>query len=121
MKKVSILFAAAFAVVGLLVSWKAVNNSAVVIQDGGCWFSINGYSGTTDNGNFVATNSGNGIVSCQFSGVENNTGKAVVFNSKDFPGATCGTMAGPTDDWRIVISPSGQASFTCKLNGAGGH
>lgn len=118
MKKASILLAAAFAVVGLLASWKAMNNSALVIQNGGCWFGLNGYTGVTDDGNFVVTNSGNGIVSCKFSGVENNTGKALVFSSRDYPGATCGTMAGPTDDWKIVISPSGQANFTCKLNGA---
>lgn len=117
MKKTSILFAAAFAVVTFLISWTASSKSAAIvsIDEIGCGMLNGDGSGTwTDNTHSVVTSSGNSTLRCQISDVPNSTGKAVIFNFGN-TGSYCNTSIGLTDNWQEVVSADGHATLVCKV------
>lgn len=94
-------------------------NAAVVIRaDGGCWGFVPSPTGEPaywleGSAHTVATSSGNTSLVCKFdipAGAEPDRAT----RASGFP---CGTYLGLTNDSRMVASPGGQATMTCKING----
>ena len=65
----------------------------------------------------VQTNSRKGVINkkCYASGVPNDTGRAVHWNSGN-TGLPCAVLEGLTDDWKLVIDDEGNAQLTCKIH-----
>lgn len=114
MKKVSILFAAAFAVVTVMASWTAMNNGAVVINDEWCgMFDPDGNFHQIDAAKAVITKNSSGIMSCKFDDFSNSTGKAYVVKGE--AGCWSYSFPGQWADYTFVVSASGQATLTCRF------
>lgn len=91
------------------------NNAAVVIKDGTCYMPDGNGDGVFADGMIsVQTSSDHISLVCKAKDVANDTGKAVHWDF-DSTGIPCLTALGITEDWKAVISASGNATFTCKL------
>lgn len=98
----------------------ASSNSAVVINDIGCGL-FNGQGGFafTDQSHAVVTNNGNGLLTCQVTGVAPAPNGAVHYDANNNPNnqqTPCGTPAGSTLDWQEVVTPSGNAKLVCHVH-----
>lgn len=93
---------------------------ALLIKDSSCGVlnadgSCCAFAGTVTINVVTNSNTGVRIAKCD-ADVPNNTGKAVVLRSVDFPGLYCYNIegGGPSDDWMQTISRSGKSTLTCK-------
>ena len=84
---------------------------ALVINDFGCGV----IGGVTFDTHAVVTSSGNGVLKCNADVAPPASGHAENYNY-DNTGLTCGTPAGPTQDWKQTTSASGNATLTCKVH-----
>ena len=91
------------------------SSPAVVINDFGCiLLDGDGQMAWTSSSHAVITNSENGnrVLKCSAKGLDNSTGKATHFDSKD-TGYLCMAYGVITADWRNVVSKSGNSTLTC--------
>jgi hypothetical protein len=124
MKRYSTFALAVVLVMGaLMLSARTAKAQAVVVRDGLCGV-LAGDCATVeiivDNGaTAVVTTSGNGLTSCQATLPAGAPLPPKGAAKCDFAstGLSCGTSAGVTNDWRETVTPSGQVSLTCHLNG----
>jgi hypothetical protein len=94
----------------------ATPSPALVISEFGCnMFDGDGNIFFTTDTHGVVTNSNNNNVNirCQAEVTPPATGRAAVWSQATHPGVQCSTMAGLTDNWRNVVSASGNATLTC--------
>ena len=92
----------------------AENNAAAIIDEFGCsLLEADGGPGFTTTSMQVTTHGETTVLKCWFDDVPNDTGKAKV-NS----GFLCSTFEGLTTDTHSVVSKSGNAVLTCKINNA---
>jgi hypothetical protein len=100
---------------------KADNNAAVHIDFAGCVvFDGNGGLVFETNGGEVITHGGQDIEKCSITGVPNDTGMAVNYDTNNNPvfvGLECGTDSGSTTNWHETVSAAGNATLTCHLSG----
>ena len=54
------------------------------------------------------------MLTCKAAGVYNPTGGSVTWNFGNEP-FTCGTFAGPTNDWSETVSTKGNATLSCHV------
>ncbi len=122
MKKASILFTALIAGTLLLVSWNKASktNGAVQIRLDFCYvLDGDGLLQGADRNHAVITPSGNTNFACHVSGLDNSTGRAVTFDYSN-TGYLCGVDMGidgvreVTDNWKNVVSASGNVTLQCK-------
>jgi hypothetical protein len=117
MKKLLIGAAGAVALTFMLQTSAVANNAATVIQDGGCFLfgpdvapGFPSLIATDDHA--VITSSGNTMLVCKFEAPAGTVTRAT--RNEGFP---CGTYLGLTFDSKVVASPSGNVTLTCKING----
>lgn len=105
-------------VASLLGSSFAFAEPAVIIVGNDCsMIDGNGDSFITNDTKVVQTNSRKGVINkkCYASGVPNETGRAVHWNSGNTGGLMCAVLEGLTDDWKLVVDDEGNAQLTCKI------
>ena len=108
-----VLGALALSTSALAADDNANDNAAVRIEDAACLFlDGNGDVAVANTSHTVITNPGTLVLICHEPNVPNDTGRAVRWNFEN-TGGTCGTLAGTTEDWTLVITPSGRATLTC--------
>jgi len=100
---------------------KADNNAAVHIDASGCaLFDGNGGLVFSTNAGEVITSGGQDLEKCRVTGVPNDSGKAVNYDTNNNPifvGLECGTVSGGTTNWHETVSASGNATLTCHFSG----
>ncbi len=91
--------------------------SAVVVNGGQCaLYDGDGGLVTVPDGKFsVTTPSGNRMLQCRATGLNNSTGRAVHYDSASTGGVLCNAGGTPTDDWHETVSASGNAVITCNV------
>lgn len=88
---------------------------AIRIDDFGCnLLDGNKNPVSTDRSHAVVTSSGTSMLKCQVENVPNDTGRAVQWDYAN-TNLLCSTYGGLTEDWKITVSASGQATLTCKV------
>jgi len=92
-------------------------DSAVVIKDVGCSGFVPG-SGfplhSDEKTHSTATPSGNTMLVCHFDIPEGEEPEKATRDS----GFECGTYLGTTNNSKMVATPGGKATLTCKINGS---
>lgn len=115
MKSIKLLCVSVF----MLVSSAVYAEPAVIAMDFGCWFPDgDGVFTFTEDTKEVVTMGGKGsnvILKCRATGVANSSGETVKWNQQN-TGILCGTHYGSTEDWRVVVTPDGNAKMTCKIH-----
>lgn len=113
-----VILAGVYVVVGVSEA-EGQSGGAIVIHGGGCTVldGDGGFvGGTASNG--VSTPSGNAKLTCRGIG-PNSTGKAVHWDFSN-TGLLCVTPFGATEDWKTVVSKSGQITLQCRIKAGGG-
>ena len=115
------LVTAAIVAATALLATAAQAAPAVSITEGQCGL-IDAAMNTviSDRVQLLRTQSPTGVITfrCQASEVGNDTGRAVVYNfaNTGFQCALQDPLGGVriTDDWQLTVSPSGQATLSCR-------
>ena len=95
---------------------------AMVIKDASCGIALpmHPYSVFATDSHIVASNdkNGNSKLTCHATLPADATPptKAVIMTNKNYPAISCHTGFGTTDDWKAVITPSGNVKLTCHIN-----
>jgi hypothetical protein len=91
---------------------------ALVISDFGCnLIDGNGAFAFTTDTHGVVTNSNNdnAMMRCQAQVTPSPDGRAVRWSQDTHPGLQCNVLGRLTDDWRNVVSASGNATLICQF------
>ena len=115
MKKVTAILCAT-ALVSILPATPALAEGATVTQEGQCSGFIPNEDGSAGAGllgelHSVVTKGGNTSLVCKF---EFEAG--IIPKARRASGFFCSTLAGTTNDSRMVATPEGDATLTCKIN-----
>lgn len=96
-------------------------NAATIIKDGCCFGFVPTDTGgfgafifSPDGAHAVLTSSGNQSLVCQFD-IPEGLAPAKATQAEGF---FCGTYFGLTNDTKMVATPGGRATLTCRINGA---
>ncbi len=117
----------------MLVSTRSsakADSPAVVITDFGCTFlNGNGFLAFASDSQIVVTESGNSKLTCTGQVTPSATAQGAVHWNFDNTGLLCSIPRGLflhhhrpplplTRDWEEVVTPSGQATLSCHINGS---
>jgi len=107
---IGILFLIALAMPAL-----ANGNGAVVEKDIGCGIDTGDFGGgfITASDSQSVINGNNWKLTCRGQLTDNVPLKAVKYNEDTTPAQSCRLSGEITDDWTVVITPSGQVTLTC--------
>lgn len=117
------LFSALFVLAGVaaMIGVKQVQaasaNAAIVVNDIGCsMLDGNGNPVLVTESHVVSTSSGNSMITCKGDVAPSTSAKRAVHYDYSTTPTLCSTTFGMTDDWHLVVTPSGKATLVCHVH-----